>query len=422
MLKDHYDEKDKTFIREFFLSFCESRGYYIEPQSPIISKEQDETVVFIGSSTNIFKKYLLREEPFTDPGISLYQEKIRTQNYKNFYSAPSEFSSFFEGGGVLTPVHRYQDLLKETIDFLSEGVGVHLDNLAIDVASSSKEFDIVNEVAKKKGVDLIVDKKPSSYYEWKFGVPGIFGHGIIFSIKRFGQAPNGEFGTLVMISDERSENIAVEWGFGTETLLSKLYGYRHPISCSLISKIYPYEIEEKDINFCDIITTCLVILDELLCEERKPESARTVLRRYLSALKFYVRESELPDAELKKIIDYLCNQKFKKNKDTGQWLTDYLKRARKLENRFVKGMKGLVETNPTSVLDIKTVEKQLKKKQSINVFQLAELYGYTNLPDSKFFSTIKDAVDMNGNIKKNYYKKLLKAKNKKSSYKKAKKI
>lgn len=394
----------KQRIRDGFLEFHREFGYQNEPSVPLISGDLDKTVIFTGSSTNVFKKYLLDTSLLPESGVALYQRKIRTQNYGSFFddSIP-EFNSFFEGGGALVPAQRATDLFTDIVKFLTLYFGIDSKDLIFKAWSQSRpalELEAYNR-DNNLGLSFEFDGEKDSYYKWQFGQPGLSGEGITIALKKFDTALNGEIGTFVAISKERVGVVAAEWGFGTETLLSRVHGLRHPASFSTISEILPFQPIASHIKFCDALTTCVAILDEGEYHDL-PGGVRTVLRRYVKALSFFKREIDISDAKLETNVRFLCTHDFTKNKKTASMLLAFLAKRGERERQFTCGVERLINGNPKLFRSLEGVKRSIRTGEGIDIFALAESYDFTNLMRSRFFKTVLQISDQNGFLTPKY--------------------
>ncbi|MCZ2336958.1 MAG: hypothetical protein LC127_01940 [Chitinophagales bacterium] len=103
---------------------------------------------------------------------------------------------------------------------------------------------------------------------------------------------------MISVEDDSGRVRAYEFGFGLESLLSKLYGFERPMEASLVSAAVPYKkgLQEKII---DVLMATVVIYHEGIEPGRGKE--RHVLKRLVKGLSFLRRKMDL---SLEQIADW----------------------------------------------------------------------------------------------------------------------
>jgi hypothetical protein len=207
-------------FREVFLS----SGYREERELPIFPAP-DKTTLFTCATISTLKKYILTN---SQDKVFVVQHCLRTQNLK--YSLDKDFDpeylSSFLMFGSLCPIERFDPrCINDFFGFfpnLKEKVLVRTSKIITDDIFSFVENNYKTEY----------ESRSPSYYKWKYGDASLSGKGITFAIRQ----PAGHFldvGNLVVMY-KCGRAIAVEFGFGEETFLSRQDGLESPYSVSQI--------------------------------------------------------------------------------------------------------------------------------------------------------------------------------------------
>lgn len=395
--QDMAEKKDD--LQNRFKSFFNLRGYKEEEPVSLLSRDVDPTVIFIGSSTNIFKKYLKDGEVVPDNGVSLWQNKLRSQNYDLFLKDENpEYCSYFTGGGILMPPGTYNRTCEIVIDFLISELGISNEDLMVSL--SSQDSDMVDYWRDKteNRIAMRIDEKDISGYRWKFGEDGMSGRGLSFLVKSTNSEKFGEFSTLEIIERDGQE-IGVEWGFGLETFLCKRLGLKHPIAASTISEVFAEAAEPRNIKLADAIVASLAILNEgVSINPNESGSPSTVLRRFLQEIVYYGRENEISDFQIRKWVNYLCQRKFSSTPNIENILMAFLDRARKRESRFMAAITDAIRGNFREIIKLSGAREMILAKKKVNMFQLADAYAFVGFAESLFFVQISPYLDEEGNL------------------------
>ncbi|MDD4381774.1 MAG: alanine--tRNA ligase-related protein [Candidatus Dojkabacteria bacterium] len=248
-LKGECYEDISTKITDFY----NSKGLdYREPLS-LIPGENDKSVTFTSATINNFKGYLREEEEIPVNGVYTIQNCLRTRNldYRYGFEETPRFGSYFRMFGLIRRPNFLLKTYADTIEFIESELGVPSESI---VVHKSSEHDMFNELMKKNSKQRWFEDK-IDWYNWEYGEEDIRGEGISIEIpNKSNLAETQVIGNIVVIY-KKDEPIAVEWGFGLETTMSRLEGLPHPIFSSVIGERYLYKnnhhINEKDILFLD---------------------------------------------------------------------------------------------------------------------------------------------------------------------------
>lgn len=379
-------------LKNNFEEYSRSKNMFEETPVPLISSGNDPTVIFTGSSSNVFKKYLTGEKKkIPQNGTFLYQKKIRTQNYNTFFDETKRpiFCSYFEGGGSLFPPDKYLESINYVIDFITIKLDFPIERLKI--RSSHQNSDMNLYFNNEKFQPLVeYDEYDQKDYNWEFGEDSLKGTGIIFSVK---QSDNNykDIGTLVKIKNLNGDNIAVEWGFGAETFLSRAYNIQHPIGVSAISNIFSECANStENIKLADAITTALAILNEgILYNKKDQTAASTVLIRYMKGVVYYMRELDISLQTVETWARYLEKEHFK-NSECANKLLSYLENKINTEKILVKSLELAIKGDTRDIIKLQGVRSEIEKNGYVDIIKLFSNYGFTNLETSKFYQNIKE--------------------------------
>ncbi len=256
------DLQIRNLVESKFANFYDLNGYEIVDSIPLIPGEIDETVCFTGATINGWKEYLKAKE-LPERGIATVQPCLRTHNASDIYKTlmHPKFGSYFTMGGVLTPPGRLQEVLDEASIFLTDSLKLLPGELQVHFSSEFrtriKELQVPNGV--RRADDLI------DYYNWEYGIDNVFGEGVTIDVLT--EDGFQEIGNVVLIL-KGNEELAVEWGFGLETLTSRILGLEHPIYVSpaymKVSKVEEFSsdiLNPAQLRFVDAINAISAMLE-----------------------------------------------------------------------------------------------------------------------------------------------------------------
>lgn len=274
-------------LEEYFTNFYTKRGYVEHNPEPVQSRI-DDSVLFIGSSINVLKPMLNSGIPKN--GVFINQPCLRTQNQRIFYNDNEEFeyNSYFHTSSVLAPIESINKVTLDAVDFVKNIPEVNDSRMLIKV--SSRDIDLIESI---KSVGLAnrmeIDTADLDYYDWTYGKEGMNGRGLTIAIKN-NAGDYRDIGNIIVIEEDGSPT-AVEWGYGTETMLSRIYSLEQPLEASQVSSVIPYESGMKA-KFAD--TFCATI--EMYRANVKPgKSGQSfILKDYIKGLSYLRRKLDLP--------------------------------------------------------------------------------------------------------------------------------
>ncbi len=387
----------KLTLQKNFNSFFESAGFLKLPTVNMVSSNVDPTVDFIGSSTNIFKDYLITRQNrpkknIPDPGLFLYQPKLRAQNGNALYTGtPIDLLTHFVGGGILVPPGQYNQICNITAEFLFN-LGLKTKDLVIKVFSKHTELSQFWTQINPHGLPVELVTNHEDEYLWDYGEPGLSGRGIIFAIKSEVDNKPKDFSTLTIINHLGKE-VGIEWGFGSEVLLSSFYDLPHPITYSTIFETNPHLLERQDtIKLADTLTAVVSMIDAGVSYQKKDRTrGSNVLIKYMKALSYYLRETDTSMDQLKNWVHFLTLKEFDNNSETFRIIIDYVEKIRVGEMQFAKAVLKAVDGNYLPLESFEGVKKTRREKQKIDIISLALKY-YDHFESSKLFDSLKNSL------------------------------
>jgi hypothetical protein len=387
----------KLMLQKSFVDFFSNAGFINLPSVNVFSPDVDPTVDFIGSSTNVFKDYLINRQnrprkDIPNPGLFLYQPKLRAQNGKAFYKErPIDLLTHFVGGGILMPPGLYEQVCNVTTEFLFS-LGLTADDLLVKVFSGHPELRQFWELKNPYGLSYELVTKNEDEYLWDYGEPGLTGRGIIFAVKSGVENKPKDFSTLTIINHFNKE-IGIEWGFGSEVLLSSFYDLPHPISYSTIFEANPFLLEGQDtIKLSDTLTAVVFMIDSGVSYQKKDRTrGSNVLIKYMKALSYYLRETNTPLGTLREWVQFLTSKEFNSNPETYGMVVSYIEKTRESEFQFAKAVVMAVHGNYLPLESFEGVKRMLRENQKVDIVNLAFKY-YDHFEDSNLLKSIKNSL------------------------------
>lgn len=280
-LPEHQKEISHTFI-----DFYKQKGYIHNPPVSLLAKK-DSSVIFVGATITPLEPYLTDGVP--DPGLCMVQKCLRTKRMDEMTDTNiiPEWTHYFTMCGILANPNRGDDVSNEAYGLLVNNLGVSPRNLAVE--TSSKDINLFKDWMDK-GIEVRKDTHPDNYYQWKYGLPDIYGRGMNILLRIGNSEEYRDLGNLISVRNTNGDTLAYEFGFGLESMISAVRGFKKPIEASLVSSVIPHQegLQEKVI---DIIMAVTVIYQEGI--EPGTGKAKHVLKKLIKGLSFLRREMNL---------------------------------------------------------------------------------------------------------------------------------
>lgn len=280
-------------VSRMFTEFYSSKGYYSHPAGDLLASG-DNTVIFTGATITPLKKQLSEGLPNT--GFFMTQKCMRTKDLNRIYdlNVIPEWTNYFTMCGILASASRKQNVSEEADDLLTNTFGINKDNLLVQ--SCERDYDLASYW---EGQGYKLDQRENSEkFTWKYGIPDTYGRGINFLFRRSDTGGYRELGNLISVESGDGIVKAYEFGFGVESYLSTLYGFKKPIQASTISSVIPHRegVQEKFVN---AFTTSVVLFHHGIEPGRERE--RFILKKLVKGLSFLRRQVGI---SIDQIIEY----------------------------------------------------------------------------------------------------------------------
>lgn len=211
-------EKVERHFRQIFVS----EGYTEQIPFPIFPCP-DQTTLFTCATISVFKEQLLAGSVGK---MSVIQPCLRTQNVGRILddSFDPEYLSSFLMLGIISPIKGFD--INSVVNFFDS----FPDSREKILVRNSKGIDDDFFRQLNRYYQTEFDTREPYYYRWQYGEKLLSGSGVTFALKQ----PDGrslDIGNLVLIYKDGA-SVAVEFGFGLETLVSRLIGRGSPYEIS----------------------------------------------------------------------------------------------------------------------------------------------------------------------------------------------
>lgn len=282
----------QRLISDRFTSFFRERGYHSAPPGSLLATG-DDSVIFTGATITPLKGYL--DSGLLTPGYYLVQKCLRTKRLDEMTDLTKipDWTHYFTMCGVLGAPSRLKEISTEAYELLIEKFNIYKKNLL--VLASSEDRDL-SGFWRDLGIDVGEDTDPVDSYRWKYGIPGIFGRGINFLLRHSENHDYRELGNLISVEDNNHTLRAYEFGFGLESVLSTLLGFKKPMEASIVSTVIPYTegLREK---YADALSAAVVLYHHGVEPGRGRE--RFILKRIVKGISYLRRHMKMSLDEVK---------------------------------------------------------------------------------------------------------------------------
>jgi len=275
--------EQQQFVCNQFLQFFTDRGYQFVPSEGLLPSE-DTSVIFTGATITALKKYI--HTGVSSPGYCMIQKCLRTKRLNELYDLTvyPDWTHYFTMCGILASPERLNDVSQEAYELLINRLNISRENILVQASSEDRDL---SEYWRNNGIIIQEDHEPKNYFRWKYGIPNIYGRGINIQLRFNENDVFRDLGNIISIHDAEGCIRAYEFGFGLESLLSKLYGYKKPMEVSIMSTVIPYGegLQEK---FIDALVAAIVIYHHGI--EPGTGKEKHVLKKIVKGLSFLRRK------------------------------------------------------------------------------------------------------------------------------------
>ena len=244
----------------------------------------DSTLLFTNSTIVGLKNKIIKRE-VDSPGYSIIQPCIRNQNLKSIRleNENLEYMSCFIQAGILSHKRGLDNLLMFINDFLTVDMGLTEHDL---IFKTSKKIQSINDSLSSIGLNISqckveMNTQPSGYYEWSYGLRDIKGIGATIAVRNRNLSQFLDIGNIIEIYDGE-EILGYEFGFGIETLLSRVCSAPTPFECSFLFKDYQDVPKRWIYKFLDSLMVSS-LLSSLDCNRETGKRA-SILRHAINDL------------------------------------------------------------------------------------------------------------------------------------------
>lgn len=229
LLQPTSNKRELDTLTAHFTAMASEFGFIHAPPTPLLS--DDETLLFANSTIAGYKQHLVKGQ-LPSPGFSIIQECIRNQNLKSIrnWDEELEYMSCFTQLGVLGCPKSLPRMLEFITHYLAS-----ICNREYLLCRVSRSLALYESVTRNVDAwQIETDGRSPGYYHWQYGLEGVKGEGVTFAILDQGLGAYRDIGNLIEISDSTGV-LGYEFGFGVETLDSRLRGLESPFeSCLLL--------------------------------------------------------------------------------------------------------------------------------------------------------------------------------------------
>jgi alanyl-tRNA synthetase len=280
----NYEEIEDRELGSFFSSTLKENftglRYEAHPPLPLV-EDSDKSVLFTGSTSNTFKKYISGDVPlnrcyFTE------QPCLRVRNAPLFLDDGTDmkWGSMFNMFGTVGPAQSFPQQSADIWHYFREKLAVPQKRLALQ--AHPVDQDLIQAWQAFADVELEIGMQPEKYYRWKYGETGVTGRGVTLALKAMNGQDLMELGNIIEISHE-GRPFAIEMGFGIECMISRFKEYEHTIEATIIADLMPLNSQLLQ-KMADAIHTSMVILD--LGIQPSARGQGRVLKNYLQGASY----------------------------------------------------------------------------------------------------------------------------------------
>jgi hypothetical protein len=404
-------KSDRDQLMDSTVEFWRNCGLTVLPRVSLLSDAPknsggaatDESVLFIGSNTNIIKN-IITTGTLPENGLCTSQPKLRLMNYKALFTdEPISCASYFHSVGITFDRTNYARLVHTLDLYFKDILNLSRDKLVVTTYGEESLFKPWAELGYPVRTENCTEK-----FDWEFGVVGddgrakLVGRGIYFGILDQNGAPVGDFATLEEIRDVSKGVVAYEFGMGYEALLaveqSSQATVRHPIAYSCLGCfIEPSEPNAQFLKVVDSLLVVLSILNEgagLHRGDFSTQATYSFFRRFLRGLLFYSAQLGVPATQLERFVSHARDAEFSNIPDSkARQLLDTVAEYQTRQQFFHGRVAELVRGELTGAgLILPTVRRHVRAKTPIDVLDVADQSGIIAFERSDFFGGIRSSL------------------------------
>jgi len=387
--------------------FFEVRGYNTEQAIPIIlnkslknpESERDQSVHFTGSTSNILKQYLLFPERLGMTKFYCNQQKLRTQNIKDYFDEIDiSYSSHFHGFGAVVGIQNAQSFLQDIIEYLKI---LSIGSQAKICCTTPSYEPILCKFFRNQSEFLYTEvpaiRTPEDRFAWKYGELDIHGDQILTGngmyievIDNYGNNLRDIASLEVIYHRSTQQPIALEFGLGYETALSKLNqneSFVHPLRYTALGGLPCFQ-SSHGLKALDSLMVCLVLANEGLQPGKKNKNFHevgTIFKQHLNAFCFHSIEENISERDWRECSKILAITK----EYTGfeNILTVYLQYNAKLiffQNQILRYASGI----KNRIQDIKGIRPAIDNNTTISLAECGKIHGIIRFDKTSLYKKL----------------------------------
>ncbi len=331
------------FSTDFFSRY-EGKGMVLA-KNDSLHNDEDPSLLF-SNSTMFRYKNVIRAKELPASGIAAQQLCLRTPDLTSYDKEGFVlgYPSLFNMVGLILPKDFTDTIFQDTYDWLIS-VGVSPERIHI----KTKEDDfLANLSIQSKMPRVLYDTEDPAFYEWNYGVEGLQGEGLTFSILQKDGSVQ-DVGNIIAFKDADRNLLGWETAFGIETLTARrdnmpLYG-KH-----LMFQIFGEITKEQQKPLLDALGS----VAELIAQGFNPGPKKQdyVVRRYLNIIE---RLSKRLSVDIGPLLLEYCTLR---EQDGPHILSEITSHIRMIEEKRVSNIKNLsryLTKHPELSMEEKTI-------------------------------------------------------------------
>jgi hypothetical protein len=242
-IQKYYEKREiknmHELFKDSFKTYFLKKGYEIKNPAPLISQE-DKTVIFTGSSTNVVKPQIINGNYSKKKGFIVNQECLRNHALEHaFDNSWLPFGqAYFNISSVLSKPGRFSEVIEEATGFTTKYLGISPSKVKI---KSTKKSNKLNKIDKIADLRVEYDTHKREYYRWRYGIQNIYGEGVTINLQNTSENSSLDVGNIIRILDNENKERGIEFGYGHEFFLSAALGIKNPLELSQVFEIFPFK-------------------------------------------------------------------------------------------------------------------------------------------------------------------------------------
>lgn len=243
-------------VQRRFASFFSRReyNYIVTPAASIVNPDRDPPFV---SDTINYVKPMVVSDSVPKPGVMGIHDCLRTTYYREylqlaFQTYPMKFMSHFRMLSVVASPEA--DIFRDGWSFLTDVLGIPPEHMHIKVFGQDQDLiqGFLDAGVPELSLQITPEtERPDFQHRWTYGtaagIEEFKGRGAAYYLKGpFRADVPEEVGNLTIVEDDKDRASAIEYGFGLDTLTSRILGLPSAFQVSIIGRIMR---EERRVNY-----------------------------------------------------------------------------------------------------------------------------------------------------------------------------